>query len=59
MVQYVSLDRVWSVPDCPDPKGWTDYCPLGGQQFLNVLWQQCAITRVNDTLLAGTGYHCR
>ena len=39
VLQYVSLDRIWSVPDCPS-SAWETHCPLGVHQFLEALWEQ-------------------
>ena len=36
---YVSLDRIWSVPDICPGQQWTSWCPLGVEQFLTLLWQ--------------------
>ena len=36
---YVSLDRIWTTtPLCPGSPQFPDHCPLGGKQFLDLLW---------------------
>ena len=36
---YVSLDRIWTTtPLCPGSPQFPDHCPLGGKQFLDILW---------------------